>query len=68
MHRTQIYLNDDEYEALRKEAFNKHCSISELIRDAIDSEFLEESKHKAVNLKGIIGMFKDEKTDVSKKS
>jgi len=66
MHRTQIYINDREYSALRKEAFNKGRSISEIIRGLIDNTYLESRMKKASNLKNIVGLFKDKKSDVAK--
>lgn len=36
MRRTQIYLTDDEYNYLRKEAYEKNLSMSEIIRNILD--------------------------------
>jgi hypothetical protein len=67
MHRTQIYLKEHEYAVLKQEAFNKNCSISEIVRNVIDNAFIDKAKHNASCLTQIVGFFKDDKTDVSVK-
>ena len=66
MHRTQIYLKEEEYDVLKREAFNKNCSISEVLRNVVDNKFLVKPKVTADRLNGIVGLFKDGKKDVSK--
>jgi hypothetical protein len=66
MHRTQIYLKEDEYDVLKREAFKKNCSISEVLRNVIDNKYLVKPKVAAARLNGIVGLFKDDKKDVSK--
>ena len=40
MRRTQIYLTDEEAEALRRQAKKQGASMSDLIRSAIDEKFV----------------------------
>ncbi len=47
LHRTQIYIEEEQMQQLRHEAGKEHLAISELIRRAIKS--LLETKTKSVN-------------------
>jgi hypothetical protein len=47
LHRTQIYIEEEQMQQLRLEAGREHLAISELIRRAIKS--LLETKTKSVN-------------------
>jgi hypothetical protein len=47
MKKTMIYLPEEAHEGLRKLAFEKHVSIAELIRLAIDSVYGEDIKDTA---------------------
>lgn len=44
MHRTQIYLNDMQYNFLHQQAEKKHLSMAEVIRALIDN-VLPQAKH-----------------------
>ncbi|MBU3942348.1 ribbon-helix-helix domain-containing protein [Patescibacteria group bacterium] len=47
LHRTQIYIEEDQMQQLKLEAKKEHLAISELIRRAI--QYLLETKTKSVN-------------------
>jgi hypothetical protein len=67
--RTQIYLRDDQYNILNRQASKKKVSIAELIRQAID-RFLPELAVKTKeedSLNKIIGLGKSGLKDVSEK-
>lgn len=71
MVRTQIQLTDEQARQLKKLAASRHLSMTELIRQAIDSMVrssavvdVEERRARAVN---IAGRFGSGKKDVSKK-
>ena len=68
MKRAQIYLQDDEYEAVRAEAFKRRASISAVLRHLIDVSIIgRRKKHYAAGLDAIIGMVHDTKTDVAER-
>lgn len=66
MVRTQVYLNEKEYELLRQEAFQRRRSISAILRQLIDERLLVKAKRKSSGLKEIVGIFKDKKRDVAR--
>jgi hypothetical protein len=66
MVRTQIYLDEREYESLRQEAFRRRRSISAILRQLIDERLIAKSQKKSQGLKEIVGIFKDKKTDVAR--
>lgn len=47
LHRTQIYIEEDQLDQLKFEAEKEHLAISELIRRAI--QYLLETKSRSVN-------------------
>lgn len=47
LHRTQIYIEEDQMDQLKLEAEKEHLAISELIRRAI--QYLLETKSRSVN-------------------
>ena len=70
MKRAQIYVEDDEYEALRAKAFQEHTSISKIVRGLVRVSIIgrpEKKRHKAQLLDGIIGIVHDTKTDVAER-
>ena len=67
MKRAQIYLGDDEYEALRAEAFKRRASISAVLRALVASEVMGRRKKRRAGLDAIVGMVRDTKTDVSER-
>jgi hypothetical protein len=44
MNRTQIYLTENEHKSLKKEAYEKNVSMSEIIRTIID-EYLNKKQN-----------------------
>lgn len=69
MKRAQIYLDDDKYEALRAQAFQRRTSISSILRDLVLVHVI--GKPKPARPKGgldaIIGMVRDPKRDVARR-
>ena len=69
MKRAQIYLDDEEYEAVRGEAFKRRSSISSVLRELIQVSIVGRPKKKrsAPGLDAIIGMVRDPKSDVAQR-
>ena len=68
MKRAQIYLDDGQYEALRSEAFRRRASISAILRELIETNFLKPRKKRhAAALRSLIGMVHDTQTDVARR-
>ena len=70
MVRAQVYFDEQEYEAVRQEAFKKRLSISAIIRRLVDDQILgrkTERKKKATGLLSLVGMFRETKPDVSER-
>ena len=68
MKRAQMYLDDEEYEALRAEAFKRRASISSVMRQLIQVAIVgKQKKRSVVGLDAIIGMVRDTKTDVAQR-
>ncbi len=44
MHRTQIYLQNEQYEALQRLGSQTHRSMSDLIRSAVDDLLIRQSE------------------------
>ncbi len=67
MKRAQIYLEDEEYEALREAAFKRRASISSVLRQLVQVNVIGQSKSKRrmQGLDAIIGMVRDPKSDVA---
>ncbi len=67
MVKTQIYLNEAEYEALRGLSYKERVSISKIIRRLVDENLLTTKKKKSgVDwLLSIAGTLHDTKSDVS---
>ncbi len=62
MKRTQIYLDEDIIQELKKESHLRKKNISSLIRDTLREKFLKEKKIDAV--KAAAGIWKDRDFDV----
>ena len=69
MKRAQIYLDDEEFEVLRTEAFKRRSSISALMRELILVNLLDRPKKRyaAGLLDEMVGMVHDTKTDVAQR-
>lgn len=61
MHRTTIMLSDETYESLRREAFEKRTSVSELIRGRLEGGKAKRKARKASEnpLLRVAGIFSD---------
>jgi Ribbon-helix-helix protein, copG family len=59
MHRTQLYLDDDLWNALRTQARKQGTSISELVREAARARYLGRLTKRREAMQAIIGMRKD---------
>ena len=71
MKRAQVYMDDDEFEAVRVEAFKRHTSLSSVFRHLVRVNIMREPKQVkdryAANLDAIIGMVHDPKPDVAER-
>lgn len=64
MKRTQIYLEEDIFQVLKKESEIKKKNISSIIRDTLREKFLSKKHSNAV--KETAGLWKDRDFDVEK--
>lgn len=71
MKRAQIYLADDEYEALRAKAFQQRTSMSKILRSLVQVTIVGKAKPKpkryAAGLLELAGLFHETKRDVSER-
>lgn len=70
MHRLQVQLSENQFQALREQAQSHHVSISHLIREAVDdalaaSGLLQDKSARWQNSLSIVGKFRSGKSDVS---
>ncbi len=59
MRRTQLYLDDDLWNALHVQARREQTSISELVRKAARDRYLGGVAERGRAMKAIVGMWKD---------
>jgi hypothetical protein len=59
MRRTQLYLEDDMWQALRVRARQSGSTMSELVRKAIRDTYLGSSIDRKAAMDGIMGLWKD---------
>jgi hypothetical protein len=59
MRRTQLYLEDDMWQALQLRARQSGSTMSELVRKAIRDVYLGTSIDRKAAMTGIIGLWKD---------
>lgn len=59
MHRTQLYLDDDLWSALRTQARKQGTSISDLVREAARARYLGRLEKRQEAMQAIIGIRKD---------
>ena len=59
MRRTQLYLDEDLWKALRARARREGTSISELVRQAARDRYLRHKEQRQAALMGIVGLWKD---------
>ncbi len=68
MKRAQIYLEDEEYEALRTEAFKRRSSISAVLRNLVQVIVIRKPKKRhAAGLDAIVGMVHETQPDVAER-
>ena len=69
MKRAQIYLGDEEYEAVRAEAFKRRASISFVLRELVQVNIVGRPKTKryAAGLLELAGIAHETKSDVSER-
>ena len=71
MKRAQIYLGDEEYEALREAAFKRRASISSVLRELIQVTIIgkprKPKKRYAAGLLELAGIAHETKSDVSER-
>jgi hypothetical protein len=58
MKRTQIYIEDNDFERLYLLAKANNLTVSELIRQAIKKELFEKLKGNKKNWRGFVGFYK----------
>jgi hypothetical protein len=59
MRRTQLYLDDDLWEALHAQAILTRTSVSELVRRAARDRYLGNLEERRAAMMGIVGLWKD---------
>lgn len=59
MRRTQLYLDDDLWNALHAHARREHTTISDLVRRAARERYLTGQEERGHAMRAIIGMWKD---------
>ncbi len=59
MKRTQLYLDEDLWEALHIRARTSKTTISELVRQAVRERYLGDSAERKRALMAVVGMWKD---------
>jgi hypothetical protein len=57
--RTQLYLEDDLWQALQLRARQSGSTMSELVRKAIRDAYIGSATDRKAAMKGIIGLWKD---------
>lgn len=70
MKRAQIYLEDEEYEAVRTEAFKRRASLSAVLRQLIQADIMGKStpkKRYAAGLLKLAGIGHETRSDVSER-
>jgi metal-responsive CopG/Arc/MetJ family transcriptional regulator len=63
MRRTQLYLDEDLWDALRDRAKREKTTISELVRQAVRERYIVDPEKRRAALMGIVGLWKD-RTDL----
>jgi len=66
MKRTQIYLDEDTYDYLKKESAVKHLSVSEVIRDSIREKMNRKIQKIMRAAEKVSGIWKDKEIDVER--
>ncbi|MGC9453045.1 MAG: hypothetical protein ACP5I4_16555 [Oceanipulchritudo sp.] len=67
MIRTQIQLEKEEYERLKREAARRSCSVSSLVRESVRSVLREsEADARAASIREIAGKYHSGKGDLAR--
>lgn len=66
MKRTQIYIDDDTYEYLRKESEARHVTLSEVIRQSIREKMNKKVRKALKAVDGAFGVWKNREFEVEK--
>ena len=59
MRRTQLYLDDDLWEALHTQAQQSGTTISELVRNAVRERYLGSLEARKKAMQAVVGLWKD---------
>jgi Arc/MetJ family transcription regulator len=59
MRRTQLYLEDDLWEALQATALLQGTTVSELVRVAVRERYMGNLEERRAAMLGIVGLWKD---------
>jgi len=59
MRRTQLYLDDDLWQALHARAHGEGTTISELVRRAARESYLSDLEERKKAMQGLVGIWKD---------
>ncbi len=63
MHRTQIYLEDDIYQYLKKESTRTRKSLSDLVRESLRKQVGQKMERMIQNTDRVCGLWKDKDVD-----
>lgn len=63
MHRTQIYLEDDVYQYLKKESTRTQKSLSDLVRESLRKQVGQKVEKMLRNTDKICGLWREKETD-----
>ncbi|MFY9676641.1 MAG: ribbon-helix-helix protein, CopG family [Terriglobales bacterium] len=63
MRRTQLYLDDDLWNALHTRARKQRTTISDLVRQAVRDRYLGNLEERRKAMEGLVGIWKD-RTDL----
>lgn len=64
MKRTQIYIDEDMYSALKRKVEMKNTTISEVVRECVQETLMKDTEKILKALDEICGMWKKRKIDV----
>ena len=64
MRRTQLYLDDDLWEALHTQAQQSGTTVSELVRDAVRERYLGSLEARKKAMQAVVGLWKDRRVIV----
>jgi predicted DNA-binding ribbon-helix-helix protein len=59
MRRTQLYLDEELWSVLHRQARSRKTTVSELVRRAVRERYLSGAEERAQAMRAIVGMWKD---------